>query len=63
MLADDDLSSTWIRAGRQFFDVNKTSIRIDRGAVLIWDNWRMLHARNAFSDPGRHLRRVLIAQR
>ncbi len=63
MLAADDLSQHWISTGRAFFEANKISIKIDRGGPLVWDNWRMLHARNAFTDPRRHLRRVLIADR
>jgi len=61
MLADDDLSRRWIEHGRAFFEATKTAIKIDRGGLLVWDNWRTLHARNAFSDPRRHLRRILIA--
>lgn len=61
MLADDALSRRWVERGRAFFEANKLPIRIEQGALLVWDNWRMLHARNAFSDPHRHLRRVLIA--
>ncbi|MGW6565990.1 TauD/TfdA dioxygenase family protein [Streptomyces sp. NPDC054975] len=29
--------------------------------MIVWDNWRMLHSRNAFDDPDRHLKRVQIA--
>ncbi len=61
MLADDDLSRRWISHGRAFFEANKIPVKIDRGGLLLWDNWRMLHARNAFTDPRRHLRRILIA--
>lgn len=61
MLADDDLSQRWISDGRAYFEANRTPIKIDRGGLLVWDNWRMLHARNAFTDPRRHLRRALIA--
>lgn len=60
---DDDLLPRYIDGGRQFFEVNKLTIRIDRNALLIWDNWRMMHARNGFTDRNRHLRRVLIATR
>ncbi len=63
MLADDDLSRRWVSAGRTFFEANKTAIKIDRGGLLVWDNWRMLHARSAFTDPRRHLRRALVADR
>jgi alpha-ketoglutarate-dependent taurine dioxygenase len=31
-----------------------------RNDMLVWDNWRLLHARNAFSDRRRHLRRIQI---
>jgi alpha-ketoglutarate-dependent taurine dioxygenase len=58
--ADDDLSARYVTCGREFFETTKIAVKIERGAILIWDNWRMLHARNAFSDPRRHLRRVLI---
>ncbi len=58
---DDDLLPRYIDGGRQFFEMNKCTIRIERGAVLVWDNWRMMHARNGFADRNRHLRRVLIA--
>jgi hypothetical protein len=62
MLADDDLSRKWISSGREFVEVTRIPIKLGQGALLIWDNWRMPHARNAFADPRRHLRRVLIAQ-
>lgn len=60
---DDDLTERYVATGREFFETTRTAIKIARGAVLIWDNWRMLHARTAFTDPRRHLRRVLIAGR
>ncbi|GAA1791276.1 TauD/TfdA family dioxygenase [Planosporangium flavigriseum] len=58
---DDGLLPRYVDGGRQFFDANKRAIRIERNAALIWDNWRMMHARNGFGDRSRHLRRVLIA--
>jgi hypothetical protein len=61
MLADDDLSRRWIDTGQAFFEATKTAVKTDRGGLLVWDNWRTLHARNAFSDPRRHLHRVLTA--
>jgi alpha-ketoglutarate-dependent taurine dioxygenase len=61
MDTDDELSRRWVTHGRAFFEATKTAIKIERGGLLVWDNWRMLHARNAFTDPRRHLRRVLIA--
>jgi alpha-ketoglutarate-dependent taurine dioxygenase len=58
---DDSLTERYIAAGREFFEAARTAIKIPRGGLLVWDNWRMLHARTAFNDPRRHLRRVLIA--
>jgi alpha-ketoglutarate-dependent taurine dioxygenase len=60
---DDGLLPRYIDGGRQFFEAAKLPIRIARNAVLIWDNWRMMHARNGFTDRNRHLRRVLLAAR
>jgi len=60
---NDDLSSRYVTHGVRFFEANHVAIRIERGAILIWDNWRMLHARNTFSDRRRHLQRVLIGAR
>lgn len=58
---DDGLQPRYVDGGRQFFEANKLAIRIDRNALLVWDNWRMMHARNGFTDRSRHLRRVLIS--
>jgi alpha-ketoglutarate-dependent taurine dioxygenase len=58
---DDDLLPRYVDGGRQFFETNKLAIRIERNAVLVWDNWRMMHARNGFTDRNRHLRRALIS--
>jgi alpha-ketoglutarate-dependent taurine dioxygenase len=60
LVPDDELVARYIRHGREHFERTRIAIKIERGAVLIWDNWRMLHARNGFSDSRRHLRRVLI---
>jgi len=57
----DNLVSRYIDGGVSFFEAEHVSISITRNSVLLWDNWRMLHARNAFDDPERHLRRVLLA--
>jgi alpha-ketoglutarate-dependent taurine dioxygenase len=29
--------------------------------MLIWDNWRMIHARSRYTDPARHLTRYWLA--
>lgn len=60
LMAEDELSRRYVAAGREFFDAAKTATKIEKGAILIWDNWRIIHARNGFTDPNRHLRRVLI---
>jgi alpha-ketoglutarate-dependent taurine dioxygenase len=58
----DNLVSRYTDGGASFFEAEHVSISITRNSVLLWDNWRMIHGRNAFNDPGRHLRRVLLAR-
>jgi alpha-ketoglutarate-dependent taurine dioxygenase len=58
---DDDLVSRYVNDAASFFEAEHMSITITRNSVLLWDNWRMMHARNAFNDPERHLRRLLLA--
>lgn len=60
-IAADDLISSYINGGASFFAAEHMPIPISRNSVLLWDNWRMIHARNAFNDPERHLRRLLLA--
>lgn len=36
-----------------------TPVRLAAGDLLVWDNWRMIHSRNAFSGA-RHLERVMF---
>lgn len=60
MDSDDQLGELWVERGRAFFEQARVAIKIEQGDILIWDNWRMLHARNGFKDPRRHLRRLLI---
>lgn len=45
----------------EFFERTQTPIFYKRNSLLIWDNWRMLHARTGFGDQTRHLKRVWIA--
>ena len=45
------------RVGDLFHEL-RTSVLIPDGALLIWDNQRMLHARSEFSDRARHLTRL-----
>ncbi|MQA25538.1 MAG: hypothetical protein GEU94_08705 [Micromonosporaceae bacterium] len=60
LLGQDELARRYVATGSEHFEAAKISIKIAKGAILLWDNWRMMHARNAFSDPNRHLCRVLI---
>lgn len=57
----DDLLSRYINGAASFFAAEHIPVPISRNSVLLWDNWRMIHARNAFNDPERHLRRLLLA--
>ncbi len=62
LLRDDDdpavdLQERWKTA----FDDEHVAIGYRENDMLVWDNWRLLHARNAFSDRSRHLRRIQIA--
>lgn len=41
----------------------RTSVLIPDGALLIWDNQRMLHARSSYADQARHLTRFWITDR
>jgi len=47
--------------GEQFFLEHSTPLLIPDGCVLIWDNWRLMHARSQYSDPKRHLTRYWLA--
>lgn len=58
---EDGLLPRYIESGLRFFEREHVAIRIERNALLLWDNWRMLHSRTAFRDRGRHLKRVLIS--
>jgi alpha-ketoglutarate-dependent taurine dioxygenase len=58
------------RAARSFIDRTRRAFVEDhlaityrRNDLLHWDNWRILHSRNAFDDPKRHLKRVQIRYR
>lgn len=57
---DDGFLPAFLESGLEFFAAKHTPIDIERNALLVWDNWRMLHSRNAFRDTNRHLKRVLI---
>lgn len=46
----------------EFFRLSKMSVLIPEGAILLWDNQRMLHARSAYRDLRRHLTRYWLAE-
>lgn len=58
---DDDVVDDVIASGLDFFERHHVAIDYKSNDMLVWDNWRMMHARNAFTDRGRHLRRVQVA--
>jgi alpha-ketoglutarate-dependent taurine dioxygenase len=60
---DDDLHQRYVQGGIRFFADTHVEVAIERNALLIWDNWRVIHSRNAFSDPRRHLMRVIFTPR
>ncbi|MFE5854803.1 TauD/TfdA family dioxygenase [Streptomyces sp. NPDC056500] len=59
---DGELTSAYIDRGQEFFNSHHIAVRLEERAILIWDNWRMIHARTAFDDRRRHLRRILIGE-
>lgn len=48
---------------KEYFERHHVAVQYERRDMLVFDNWRMLHARSAFTDTRRHLRRVQIAHR
>ncbi|MGN5382288.1 TauD/TfdA family dioxygenase [Streptomyces lasalocidi] len=60
---DDDRIGPLLEDAKNYFEREHVGIQYERRDMLVFDNWRMLHARNAFTDTGRHLRRIQIAHR
>lgn len=58
---DDTLIRDYLDKGKRYFDAHHFAIRFEASSLLIWDNWRMMHGRNAFEDPHRYLQRVMLA--
>lgn len=58
---DDDFAAELQDRWHASFDRDHVAVEYRERDMLVWDNWRMLHARNAFSDRSRHLRRIQIA--
>ncbi|MEK7620639.1 MAG: TauD/TfdA family dioxygenase [Patescibacteria group bacterium] len=47
---------------RAFFEAHHQSTGWSQGAILLWDNWRILHSRTAFTDRRRELCRLFLGQ-
>lgn len=45
-----------------YFETNKIEVDFSERSLLLWDNHRFLHSRNAFQDARRHLKRIWIAE-
>jgi alpha-ketoglutarate-dependent taurine dioxygenase len=58
----DDPVDSLQREWQDRFAFEHVAVDYQRNDMLVWDNWRLLHARNAFSDRRRHLRRIQIAE-
>jgi alpha-ketoglutarate-dependent taurine dioxygenase len=58
--ASDEFTERILAGGKEFFYRAHVAIDYCQYDMLVLDNWRMLHARNAFTDQGRHLRRIQI---
>jgi len=58
---DEDFAANLQQRWHQNFDDQHIAIDYQRNDMLVWNNWRLLHARNAFTDRSRHLRRIQIA--
>ncbi|MFI7637686.1 TauD/TfdA dioxygenase family protein [Nonomuraea sp. NPDC049400] len=57
----DETARRLIDRGNVLFAEQHIAVRYQARDMVVWNNWRMLHSRNAFEDPSRHLKRVLIA--
>lgn len=56
------VSQPWVSRVREVMTEVKPAFNdyLCQGDLLILDNWRMLHARTDFQDPGRHFLRVRV---
>jgi alpha-ketoglutarate-dependent taurine dioxygenase len=59
--SDDDPVVRLQQVWQENFHREHIAINYQRNDMLVWDNWRLLHARNAFTDRTRHLRRIQMA--
>lgn len=60
---DEERIGPLLADAKEYFEHHHVAVQYERRDMLVFDNWRMLHARNAFTDTGRHLRRIQIAHR
>lgn len=58
---EDDAAAQLQQRWQERFAQEHVAVHYSQNDMLIWNNWRLLHARNAFSDRSRHLRRIQIA--
>lgn len=58
---DDEAAHRLLERCGRLYAENHTAVTYAPRDMVVWDNWRMLHSRNAFDDPHRHLKRVQIA--
>lgn len=57
----DELARRLLEEGKSLYERSHVAVTYEPRDMIVWDNWRMVHSRNAFDDPGRHLKRVQIA--
>lgn len=56
----DEGAEAFLSLTRRAFEDGHITVNYQRNDLLHWDNWRVLHSRNAFDDPQRHLKRIQI---
>ncbi|AEV81266.1 Gamma-butyrobetaine dioxygenase [Actinoplanes sp. SE50] len=58
----DGPARSLIRRVLDAWDDGHVAVTYARNDLLHFDNWRVLHSRNAYTDPRRHLRRIQLDQ-
>jgi alpha-ketoglutarate-dependent taurine dioxygenase len=56
----DEFAMIILAKAQEFFRQQHVAVDYNLNDMLVFNNWRMLHARNAFTDLGRHLKRIQI---
>ncbi|RVU20512.1 hypothetical protein EOT10_27810 [Streptomyces antnestii] len=54
------MARSFLERIQRAFEGRHLAINYKRNDMVHWDNWRVLHSRNAFADPQRHLKRIQI---